>query len=318
MEKIWEIKDPDSYLPGRRTKRREGPSPRDEKDPAWAYSLSMFYWGGGQFYNDEIGKGTTFLIAAVLLLAAMVLSVIYRTEALQFLRARGISSSGTFLGAEIVLFVVLFFWAYNAADAYQRSARSRRTPFRGVNSRVTPVLGSLIVPGWGQFLNGQPLKGSVFSALAVIAVFALLSVSLTFIVWPVLEASDTRFIVEGISAVSLLLIPFMPLLWAFSAYDALKVSLDELKKEPLRERLKAAYYRGRTQGWVRGVFPQIRGTFLLVLLLTFFVIVVYFWFPGEYYVRLLAWARSMLIDRGMTIVPALIERLLALMAGRGI
>jgi TM2 domain-containing membrane protein YozV len=187
----------------------------------------------------------------------------------------------------------------------------------GIRSRVAPFLASLVAPGWGQFLNSQALKGSIHSGLAVVGAFAVLSFLATLAVWPELDASDARFIVEGISAVSLLLLPLVPLLWAVSAYDALKVSLDDLKKEPLWERIKAAYYRGRTQGWVRGVFPQIKGTFLLVLFLVFFVIVVYSWFPVRYYAGLLEWVKGALSDRGMTIVPALIDRVLAWMASAG-
>jgi TM2 domain-containing membrane protein YozV len=316
MEKIWEIKDPDAYTRGKKTVIRRGPPPREEKDPAKAYSLSMFYWGGGQLYIDHIVKGTAFLLTAVTLLAFVILGVIYCGEVLDFLRSRNISLSSAFLGGEIFLFLVLLFWAFNAGDAYQGAARTRKVRFRGVNSRISPFLGSLVCPGWGQFLNGQPLKGSVYSGLTVIGTFAVFSTVLTYLVWPLLDATDTRYIVEGISSVSICIVPFVPLLWAVSVYDALKVSLDDLLKEPLWERIKAAYYRGRTQGWMRGVFPQVKRTFMLVLFLSFFLIVVHYWFPESYYIDLLTGVKRVLSDRGMTIVPEMIERALALMVSR--
>ena len=317
MEKFYDVNDPGRYSRGKKTVIRKGHPLREEKDPAAAYSRSMFYWGGGQFYNDEVVKGTAFLISSVLLLAGILLVLIYRLELLQFLRDRNISVSGSFLGAEIVLFLALLFWAYNAGDAYQHAVRSRKTRFMGVPSRVTPLFASLAMPGWGQFLNGQPFKGSIHAGLAVIGTFSICSVVLTFIAWPVLEASESRFIVEGISAVALMLLPLIPLLWAISAYDALKVSRDDLLKEPLWERIKAAYYRGRTQGWVSGVFPQIKGTFLLVLFLVFFVLVVHYWFPVNFYASLLTWAKRVLSDRGMTIMPELIDRALTWLARAG-
>jgi hypothetical protein len=64
---------------------------------------------------------------------------------------------------------------------------------------------------------------------------------------------------------------------------------------------------------VRGVFPQIKGTFALVLFLAFFVIVVYYWFPVEYYARLLRSLQELLGERGMTIMPELIGKALSLM-----
>lgn len=314
MDKVWEIKDPEAYLKKQKTPSSSRPAPAAQKDPARAYSLSMFYWGGGQLYNDQLVKGAVFLVSLLLVTAGIVLFAIYDDELLQFLREHGISLSDAFLGGEVMLFCIILFWVSNAADAYRTAARTRKTRFHGVSSRVTPFLGSLMVPGWGQFLNGQPIKGSLYSVLAVISLFSILSVILTFLAWPLLDTSDTRFLVEGISAVCLLIISLVPLLWTLSAYDALKVSHEELLKEPLWERIKAAYYRGRTQGWVRGIFPQIKGTLMLVLVLAFFVIVVHYWFPTGFYAKQLISVQTLLRDRGMYIVPELIEQLLAWMA----
>ena len=309
MDKVWEIKNPEEYLGKKVSVRREAPQPREEKDPATAYSRSLLVWGLGQLYNDQIVKGTVFLVAMVLMCFALVLGTIYRSEVHQFLLGRGISRSRAFLAGETLLFLAVLFWVSNAVDAYRGAARSRRSRFRGVSGRVAPMLGSLLVPGWGQFLNGQPVKGSIFSVVTVVAGSSVLTVLFTFLAWPLLDAGDDRFLVEGIFAVCLFLVPLAPLVWMFSAYDAYKVSNEELLKEPLWERIKAAYFRGRTQGWVRGVFPQIKGTFLLVLFLLFFVIVVYYWFPMQFYARLLRSIQRLLNDRGMTIVPELIGRL---------
>ncbi len=312
MDKVWEIRDPDASTRGRRTVvRKAEPPQREEKDPAKAFSCSILVWGGGQLYNDQPVKGTVFMLLMLLCMAGTVLSVFYRAELLGMLRAAQMPLATVFLAAEALLFCVIIFWITHAGAAYQRAARSRRTPFTGVRSRVAPFLASLVIPGWGQFLNGQPLKGSIFSGLAVLGLSSLFFVVLTFLGWPLLEASDHRFIAEGIAAVALLPASFTPLLWALGSYDALKVSMDDLKKESLWERLKAAYYRGRTQGWVRGVFPQIKGTFLLALFLAFFVIVVSYWFPREFYGRMLERTGADLESRGMTLVPAMIEKAMA-------
>lgn len=311
MDKVWEIKDPEAYLRGKKAPTGPRPALREQRDPARAYNLSMLYWGGGQLYNDQLRKGGAFMVLMLLVFGGTVLGIIYRVELYEFLHNRVISRSKAFLAAEVVLFLVLLFWVSNAADAYRAAARTRKTRFPGVSSRIMPLLGSLLVPGWGQFLNGQPIKGSILSVLAVIGSFSAFTVILTFLAWPLLDAGDARFIAEGIAAVCLLLVPLVPLLWTFSAYDALKVSHDDLLKEPLGERIKAAYYRGRTQGFVRGVFPQIKGTVMLVLVLAFFVIVVRYWSPLEFYAKLLSSVQTLLRDRGMTIVPELIGRLLA-------
>ncbi len=312
MEKVWEIKDPDSYLS--RKKVRKGP-PVAEKDPAKAYNRSLLYWGGGQIYNDQPAKGAAFLMIMVFLFAVAVLLFTNYDQLIPVLRERGIGLSDAFLALEAALFLIILFWAFNASDAYHVARRSRQTPFRGVDSKITPLLGSLLLPGWGQFLNGQQFKGSIYTGFGVIGIFSVLSVLLTYLAWPLLDASDSRFLVESIFAVSLLIVPFVPLLHAVSAFDALKVSLDDLKKEPLWERIKAAYYRGRTQGLVRGVFPWIKGAALLVLVLTFSAIVVGYWFPKEFYTLQVTNVKRMLSERGMIIIPELLNRLLAWMGG---
>lgn len=313
MEKVWEIKNPEEYLKGGGKKPRQRP-PREERDPAAAYSRSRLVWGLGQLYNDQLVKGAASLVMMLLFCGAVAVVAIYSRSLPALLLSRNISRSTAFLCAEALLFAALLFWASNASGAYHRAARSRMKRFTGVQSRITPFLGSLAVPGWGQYLNGQPVKGGLFSACAVIGGFAVLAVVLTYLAWPALEASNSRFIVEGIFAVCLLLVPPVPLLWTISAYDALKVSRDDLLKEPFGERIKAAYYRGRTQGWVRGVFPQIKGTFLLVLFLCFLTLVDHYLIPSGFYTTLLASARARLQERGMTITPELIGKSLEFIA----
>jgi TM2 domain-containing membrane protein YozV len=314
MEKVWEIKDPDALMKSMTTKRiRKQAPPRDEKDPAKAFTLSMLYWGGGQLYNDQIAKGAVFVITMVLLFVFTVLGATNSDELLKFLRESRVSLSDAFLYLEIALFLIILFWVVNAGDAYHHARRMRKTPFRGVSSRLTPLLGSLVLPGWGQFLNGQQLKGSFFSGLAVIGIFSVLSIVLTLLAWPLLDASDSRFLVEGIFAVCIIIVPFVPLLWLFGAYDALRVSLDDLKKEPVWERIKAAYYRCRSQGLVRGVVPHIKLTLMLVLFLVFSAIVVKHSFPRGFYADQLMHLRSHLSSQGMTIVPVLISRILELL-----
>jgi TM2 domain-containing membrane protein YozV len=313
MEKVWEIPDPEEERRKRRAQLKQQQQQklaREEKDPSKAYTLSTVVWGLGQLYTDQVGKGATFMVLMLLFTAGTLFSLFFWDTVLVFLVLRDLSLSGAFLDLEILLFCALILWTYNAGDAYHQAAKMRKTRFRGVSSRVTPLLCSFLVPGWGQYLNGQPVKGGIYRSLSVFGIFFLISVPAVILAWPYLENTDSRFIVEEIFAVSVLGAPLLPLLWAFSVHDAFKVSRDDLLKEPLGERLKAAYYRGRTQGWVRGIFPQVKGTFVLVLFLAFFVIVVYYWFPKGYYVEELTSLRSSLGQQGMTIVPELIGRLL--------
>lgn len=317
MEKVWEIKDPEEYLKPRKAKRAHATRPRIEKDPARAYTLSVLLWGAGQDYNEEPGKALAFQLLLIALIVGSVLSVIYGEELLLFLTSRGVSHAELFLAAELLFFCLLILWLAGAGAAYHSAAKSRSSRFRGMDHRVYPCLCSLLLPGWGQFLNGQPVKGSIFSAVSVFGLFAIVSAPVTLLAWPWLEASDTRFIVEGIFAITVLYAPLIPFVWIFGSYDALKVSVDELKKESLWERIKSANNRRRTQGWVRGVFPHIQSTFLLVLVLAILSFVISRAFPAGFYTELLRSTSAYLSRQGMVILPDIVEKLLPFVARAG-
>lgn len=307
MEKVWEIKSPPRHPKPARTSPSRETAPRIEKDPARAYTLSLLFWGAGQGYNEEHGKALAFQILLVAVIVNVVLAGLFFNRLVLFLQSARISLSASFLAAEILIFSILVFWFSNAGDAYRAAARSRSNPFRGFDSRFYPCFCSLLLPGWGQFLNGQPAKGSLFSAVSVFGLFAALSIPAALLAWPSLDESDARFTAEAVFAVTTLYSPLVPFFWLFSGYDALKVSLDELKKESLWERIVSANNRRRTQGWVRGIFPQVRSTLLLVLFLVFLVLVIDRVFPSGFYAGLLSALSAGLRARGMTILPEIIE-----------
>jgi len=309
MEKVWVIEDPDEKPRTRKT-RDQGPPP-DEKSPAAAYSLSLLLWGAGQFHADRIIKGLVFFFLMLLSAAGVVIAVLQREQLLPLLRSIGIARSDAFLLGEFLLLAVLVFWAYNAADAYHLAAGERSRPFTGVKNRVFPVLCSLLFPGWGQYLNGQPVKGGIYASLSVIGLFAVLSAALTLAAWPFLEQSGGRDIIEEVLAADVFVALPVPFVWLFGCYDALKVSMDDYLKEPLLERMKAMNNRRRTQGWVRGVFPRIGNIFALSLVLVVFVAAAYRAFPEGYYLSLLDHASQALQHRGMTILPEIIRTVLS-------
>lgn len=178
-------------------------------------------------------------------------------------------------------------------------------------SRVYPFLCSLLIPGWGQHLNGQPVKGSIFFCCLIFSLFSIISIPAALLAWPSLEASGARTILEGIFTLMLLSAPLIPLLWIVGSFDALKVSIDDLKKERLLDRIKCANNRRRTQGLVRGVFPHFRSTLFLLLFLAFLVLITDHAVPEHFYRDQLMDAQAWLRSRGMTIVPVLIGRLLS-------
>ncbi len=320
MEKVWVIADPDKYLEDLKSK----PKKAEEllpigKNPARAYTLSIFFWGGGQLYNGQRAKGEWFLFVMLLVCTVPILLFNFWLPLIEFLRYQNISYAGTFLFTELLFFCALIFWTHNAGDAYHTAAKTRRNRFTGVTNHVYPFLCSLLIPGWGQFLNGQPVKGSIFTGLSVLSLFSLTSITTTWLAWPYFAPSDTRFAVEAIFAISMLFAPLIPFIWLFGCFDALKVSLDELKKEPVFSRIKAANNRRRERGLVDGVFPSIKSAVVLGLVFTFIIIVAnYYYFPKKYYIDQFQYVQATFQKQGMTLVPALIDGLrLAIASAQG-
>jgi len=318
MEKIWVIQDPDEQPQGYKTRRLTKETlPSDGKNPAAAYSLSILFWGGGQIYNDQRGKGLLFLFTMIILFTGTVLSFVYGEYLLQALLSHKIFIANVFLISELLFFFALIFWTYNAGDAYHKAVKARTMPFAGIKSRSYPFLCSLIVPGWGQFLNGQPIKGSMYAGFSVLGIFSLVSIPSVLRIWPFLEAVQSRLLIEEIFALTVLFAPFILFIWLFGSFDALKVSLDDIKKESFFDRITYANNRRRTRGWVRGVYPHIKTTVFLVLFLTFLLIVIDGSSLRDYYCNQLMYAQTLLQEQGMTIVPEIINRVLSLMALAG-
>jgi TM2 domain-containing membrane protein YozV len=319
VEKVWVIKDPDEYLKPRRTPRireEEAPPPA-EVDPALAYTLSLLFWGSGQLYNGQRAKGLSYIGLAAYSNAFTLLLFMFQQEIPFYLRFYGISPAQAVLVAAFLLFCCLFFWVSNASDAYHTAMKARRTTFTGVTGRAWPVFCSLLFPGWGQFLNGQPVKGGLLAVSATFGIFSLISILGISQAWPFLEDSSSRFIVEIVLLLSLFSLLPMPFLWVLGVFDAWKVVQDDIKKEPLLERLKAANNRRRVYGWVRGVFPQIKRMLMFALFLTVLIIITFrFYFPWNYYREELMNALSWSSKQGMMLIPELIRGIITVLPAK--
>lgn len=309
-EKVWVVEDPDEK-PQRTTRViREETQVRKEKSPAVAYTLSTLFWGAGQLYNGERTKGMVFLFIMFSVLAVAVSAFLFSAPLMQLLKSQNIPLSDFFLALEILVLCLLIFWKYTAGNAYHHVLSERRSPFGGVQSKALPLLASLLVPGWGQFLNAQPIKGSIYAGFSIFSLFSLCAIPATIFSWPLLNPSDTRFIVEAIFTLALLFAPLIPFVWIIGSFDAWKVSAEDLKKEPLLDRIKYANNRRRNQGWVRGVFPRIKSTIFLALFLVLLAVVVYYYyFPKNFYSSQVTAVQVYLRKLGMTLTPDLIDRM---------
>jgi TM2 domain-containing membrane protein YozV len=121
-------------------------------------SLSVFVPGATQMVRGQVTLGLFFLSALVFLgaLASAVLDTIDRLAPTLDLLGWSAALAFWVLGSAFVLAAAAHLAAvWNGCEAVTEGDRPPRHP-------VVPAVASLIVPGWGQILNGNRLRAMLF------------------------------------------------------------------------------------------------------------------------------------------------------------
>ncbi|MFZ5876431.1 MAG: hypothetical protein ACOYXU_08485 [Nitrospirota bacterium] len=303
-DKVWYVDDPDD--PPVRTKPAAPKPP--QKNPAVAFSWSLVIWGGGQFYNRQGAIGFLLLLLMANCLVAPTLLWVYWDAVLALDIPISLTTSQLMGSVGSIYLSGLLVWFVSAVQAYYRTNTARTAPFNGIANRFLPAICSLLIPGWGQFLNGQPRKGTLFLCVAFIAFCAVPVLLMILWGWPMLRAAEDRLFWEVVLIAVAALGPPALLIWPVATFDALVVSRDDTKKEPVLKRLEYANNRRRMYGLGRGVFPYFKQTLMLGLLLVLFATVTYYYTPRDYYISRLHALRDASSTRHMVLIPRLLDR----------
>ncbi len=307
---VWVLDDPDERPRVRKKPAVAAPPPRPQKNPGVAFTLSLVIWGAGQIYNRQWKLGFLLFLLMVNFYLDPVLILIYRESLTPFLGWVDLTASQLLMGIAAFYLSGLIVWLFSAEHAYYGANTTRTEVFRGIGNSLLPVVCSLVIPGWGQFLNGQARKGTLFLLCALIGLFAVPALVIIALFWPRLDTAADRLFWETVLVALLILAPLTLLIWPLNSFDALKVSLDDTKKETVRKRLEYTNNRRRMYGWGRGVFPYFKQTLMLVLFMVLGFVVTYYYFPREYYVARLQSLQVQLSQEQMVLIPRLIDRLL--------
>jgi len=214
------------------------------------------------------------------------------------------------IGCGIFYFLGLIFWIFNAFQAYRNANMTYAETFQGVNSVFLPLICSFLVPGWGQFLNGQPKKGLCFFIFTLMGLLSVTALVLVRSFWSGLETFNDRLLTENVLITAVVFLPLFNVMWVVSVYDAVKVSLDPVKKEPFGKRVEYAMNRFRMNGFSRSVLPTGKRILMLTLLLDFLLTLCYQYFPTKNYTDILQNLHSRLSQQGLVIVPHLLDQIL--------
>lgn len=291
-------------------KEKEDEPTNVDRSPAMAFSLSFLCWGGGQIYNRQYALGTLFIILMANFYVDMSLVGIYWDSMMTSFKGTPIYPLAL-ISSGIFYILGLLFWIFNAYQAYRHASKSNGDTFQGVHSSFLPFFCSLLIPGWGQFLNGQPKKGLCFLIFALVGLFiAVPFLLLVPVFWSSIGKYNERLLVEKGLIMAVALLPFIAVMWLVSLHDALKVSLDPVKKEPIGKRVEYAINRFRMNGFTRSVLPTGKRILMLSLFLVFLLTLCYQYFPTQQYTYLLKNLQIQLSQQGMVFVPRQLNKIL--------
>lgn len=283
--------------------------------PALSFSLSLLLWGSGHLIIREYRSGWIFM-SLMFLFYPLIFSITYfRDDVNRFILRSGIPTSIVFGGSVLFLMGGVFLALYNAAHAYYRTARMRFEPFQGTNNEFWPLLASLIIPGWGQFLNGQPRKGLFFLSSGLVGAFSLIVLLSSIYFWPVLEADSSRFILDICLAAAISVIPTTVLMRVVSIYDSYLSCSEPVRKRSVRKRWDYFRERVKTHGVSRVLMPGLKRAATRGLVLAIPVIGGIIYFPAEYYIDWLERFRGEMLSRHLEITSELIRLTVTFITG---
>ncbi|MBN1140726.1 MAG: hypothetical protein JXB25_02845 [Deltaproteobacteria bacterium] len=307
---VWVIDDPvlkgvsplELGAGGEAGAAKGGAAPLSEtarKNPACAFSLSLLAWGSGQMYLGRWRQGLFYLGTTVLFFAGIAgvavcwerVAPLFKAMPELFFVAHGLFLAG------------LLFWLFNAVEAYYRALRTRGGQFVGVERMIWPLGGSVLFPGWGQFLNGQPRKGIFFLLFGMAGVFSLGALVLIRQVWPLFPIPEQRHLMEICLIGAVALIPLVVLLWLVSIYDAFRAR-EKFPGSGWRARI--AWRSSQDRGFLGELVPHCSALLGLMLAISLGMQ----FYPKPYYVTALKNLRLEMLHGGMTILPQWVQGIL--------
>ncbi|MGH7407535.1 MAG: hypothetical protein ACREKF_05950 [Candidatus Methylomirabilales bacterium] len=305
--KVYVIRDPLARSPDEtpgKPPRAEGPL----RDPARAASLSLFLWGGGQLYNGQRVIAGWLVLLQVLLVGSLIVAGIYWPRPAGWLDLHfRLDTTGPALAALCFLWGAVG-WVWGTFHAYRVADRRSREPFAGKEREGKAALCSLVVSGWGQYLNGQPGKGATFQALVLLEGLAWLTLLAVYSGFENLQRPENREVAEAALLGAATALPLLAFARMLSAYDAFKVARYPGLRRSIFIQMKFAWTRYRTG--MRRQLPSAKRrirALVLILLLVAADLLAIFYGPRSFYVDQAAWLARHLRGKGMTQAPALLD-----------
>ena len=299
-EKVF-VLDDSFESPPRSHKPAEEEAAPEAKNPARAASLSLFLWGGGDFYNGQRARGRWLLVLQILYAGFFIGAGLSWPDLIGWLDRY--FRFETTVPALLILLVTwgMVGWVWGAFHAYREADRGRE-PFAGKEREGIAALCSWAVPGWGQYLNGQRLKGAIFHALFFLEGLAWITLLAAYTGFETLRRPENRAFLETVLLGAAAALPLPTFGRLLSAYDAFMVARYPGLRQPLWHRMKFALSHPR--------FPSLKRwiqALVLILLLVAADFLTSFISPRAFFARQATSLAHHLRGKGMIQIPALLN-----------
>ena len=220
--------------PGRRAGRNDPrPSQRpsasmrgaraDGGSPLAAASLSLFVCGAGQIYNRQGKLGTLLLLTQILAGTCNWAVVQLWPRLVGLADLFGMTAWNLMLTVAAIDVAVIMMMLASVHQAY-RFADEEAGGFDGNGNPVVSGLASLVLPGWGQLVNGQAGKAIFFLFAFLSGVYVVVLTRLTPFL-PLLASVDrSGTLMPRLTTAVMATIGVTCVLWILSVYDAILVA----------------------------------------------------------------------------------------------
>jgi len=209
--------------PDSQTLREIAPRGKGSARPAGAASLSLFVWGSGQWLNGDRDLAMLLALSQGLIAALHYLIVHTWSPIRRMAHVFFVDEWELLLGAAAIDFWLIFLLLFNVSQAF-KSAERQRGVFTGLKQPWLSGLASIVVPGWGQILNGQLRKGLFFLLAFVTQGYLLAFYLLTPLYRIVSDLDPNQVLLREIIQYGKVLLVVTTLLWMMSIYDAVLVA----------------------------------------------------------------------------------------------
>jgi len=201
---------------------RSGPA-SDGSRALKASTLSLFVWGAGQMLNGQGKLGLFMLLTQVFAVAAHWALTRVWTELLEFGALFGATPWQMTMGVATADCLLITFMLANVYQAY-RHAEMETDQFEGLGNPALSGLASLVVPGWGQLINGQVGKALIF----LLCILSGLYVAAALLFSPflkILAAVDAGGdLTWKVNLATMTIVGVAAGMWILSVYDAILVA----------------------------------------------------------------------------------------------